>query len=195
MPTVGIPFFWYTGGTVRKVSQRIAFEAGGFTLIELLIVVAIICILGGLAVPSILRARMTANEAAAIGSLRAINTAQSGYSASATTGGYASLLSVLAVPCPGGSTGFISPDLAADPSRKSGYIITLGPGAAAPGPADCNGTVTAQGYYLTAVPNTTGMTGHRGFATSSRSVIYFDSTGLAPTEAAMAPGGGGAAIQ
>lgn len=180
---------------MRKVSQRIAFEAGGFTLIELLIVVAIICILGGLAVPSILRARMTANEAAAIGSLRAINTAQSGYSASATTGGYASLLSVLAVPCPGGSTGFISPDLAADPSRKSGYIITLGPGAAAPGPADCNGTVTAQGYYLTAVPNTTGMTGHRGFATSSRSVIYFDSTGLAPTEAAMAPGGGGAAIQ
>jgi hypothetical protein len=39
------------------------------------------------------------------------------------------------------------------------------------------------------------MTGHRGFASSSRGVVFFDKTGAAPTEASMAPGGGGTPIQ
>ena len=88
----------------------------------LLIVVAIIGIIAAIAVPGLLRARMSGNEASAIGSLRAINSAQSIYAGSCGAGFYADTLSGLGTPpTVGGGDGFIGTDLSADPSVKSSY--------------------------------------------------------------------------
>ena len=180
----------------QNCNRRTRLGHEGFTLIELLIVVAVIGIIAGIAVPGMPRARRAANEAAAIGSLRALNSAESSYSAAAGKGGFAPLLSTLATPCPGSTAAFISPDLSIDPAVKSGYTITMAAAtASSPGPTDCNGVVTQTAYYTTAVPVSAGMSGLRGFASSGAGAIFFDQTGVAPTEAQMAPGGGGTPIQ
>jgi len=51
----------------------------GFSLLELLIVVAIILIIATIAIPSLLRSRQAANEAAAVGNMRNLNTAEVTY--------------------------------------------------------------------------------------------------------------------
>lgn len=150
------------------------------TLIELAVVVIVLGTLMSIAVAAMFRARMSANEGAAISGLRTIGRAQFQYQSTCGNGLYAATLVVLGTN-PGTVTEpYLPGDLGSEltPTR-AGYVFGLGAGSGgAVGPNDCNGTPTVSSYYSSARPSD-GQTGRRSFATTQAGPIW-EVPGLAP---------------
>jgi prepilin-type N-terminal cleavage/methylation domain-containing protein len=141
----------------------------GFSLIELLIVVAIILIIAAIAIPNLLRSRIAANQASAVGSLRTLNTAEITYSSTFNVG-FSATMSDLG---PGSAAtptstaaGLIDSVLAS--GSKSGYTFAFSAGS-----ADSSGRINT--YFFTAVPITSS-TGTNYYYTDQSGVIRQNST-------------------
>jgi type IV pilus assembly protein PilA len=151
-------------------------QPNGFTLMELLIVIAIILILMLMAIPTIGSLKKQANETSAIQSIRAVSQAQLQYESTFPTSGYACALSALGGdPKSGPPTPAASQMLQGDLTSgiKSGYIFAI---------SNCtkvnlNGTDRITGYQVTAVPQTVGQTGNRGFCSDQFGTIKADPAG------------------
>lgn len=172
----------------------------GFTLIELLIVVAVIGILASIALPGLMSARRSGNQASAVGSLRAIDSAQRTFSTSCGFGAFATTLPQLGTPPTNGGAAFISPDLGtAVTIVKSGYQVTLAGGAdGSPASVDaCNGTTAGNlstTFYATAVPEVPGGTGTLHYWLGTNGTI-FESTNPMPENNGLSTTPGGTPIQ
>ena len=153
----------------------------GFSLIELLIVVAIILIIAAIAIPNLLRARISANESAAVGALRTLNTAQISYNSTYPTVGFAGTLSFLAgTTCastsPTSSTACLI-DSALGGGTKSGYVFSL---------TGVSGT-PASTYNFEATPVGVNQTGVRSFCSFADAVIRSSTSTLTSCDGTVSP--------
>ena len=154
-------------------------RAKGFSLIELLIVVAIILIIAAIAVPSFLNSRMAANESAAVGALRSLNTAQISYNTTYSTVGFAANLTALSGDCTGSNVPSSSSacliDSVLGSGTKSGYTFVLQGVSGAPAPS----------YQFIASPVTSNMTGVRSFCSFEDAVIRVSQTAITTCDATI----------
>lgn len=154
--------------------------AQGFSLIELLIVVAVILVIAAIAIPNMMRSRVAANQASAVGSLHVLNTAEATYIS--TYGGYSPTLGYLGPPAPGSNAGASAAGLVdstlsggsptSTQSTKSGYTLTYLPGV-----SDPSGRIYS--YSITAAPTDVGKTGNNYYYTDQVGVIRENDTTVA----------------
>ena len=150
----------------------------GFSLIELLIVVAIILIIAAIAIPNLLRSRISANESSAVGSIRSINTAEVTYSSTYPNVGFSTTMAEL-----GGAGACVASSAAAclidatlagattAATPKSGFFFTY----ASPGGSP------AVLYTVTGDAAVQNQTGQRSFFSDQSGVIRFKAVGPGAT--------------
>jgi type IV pilus assembly protein PilA len=165
---------WWKEPATEACSRH---SEAGFTLMELLIVMAVILILMLVAIPSLLNMTIQAHETSALASLRAIQSAEVQYQTNFPANGYACTIGAL-----GGSAGSGPPTPQAAQmlqstlatGQKDGYTFTI---------TNCTKTQNANNqdmftsYEVTAVPQTVGKTGHRGFCMDMSGEIKADMAG------------------
>jgi len=151
----------------EPVKAMIKRKQAGFSLIELLIVVAIILIISAIALPNLMVARMSANEASAVQSLRTIQSAETAYSTTFPAVGFSATLADLGG---SGSTCTATPTQACLLDNilaggiKSGYVITWAG----------DGLTPSVGYSINADPSARGASGRRSFFSNYPGVIRYN---------------------
>jgi len=155
--------------------MRKAGRQQGFTLIELLIVVAIILVIAAIAIPNLLQSRMAANEASAVGSVKAIQKAELAFQSIYPDRGFTCSFTRLGPPPSGqvaseASGDFIDNQLSS--GVKSGYTYTLG---------GCSSTLPHAQYWVTGAPTAPGQTGNRAFCSDESNVVSYSTDGNAST--------------
>jgi type IV pilus assembly protein PilA len=194
LPTIGLLGVGAMAGIVLGVvalvkASRSPAEYGGkgiaiagiaLSLLSVVLMPVVLGIAAAIAIPGLLRARVSANEATAIGDLRAVTSAEEAYRAA--NGGYYDTLECLTRPafCIPGYSGAAQLDAAHAASTKAGYRRTFYPG---PPPATLSPTVSRSSvtsFAYVAVPAQPNATGVRSFCGDSSGRLCYIADGSPP---------------